>query len=456
MVGIKGTGMTSLAVYLSNSGDVVFGWDSEEKFATDEVLISHHIPFFSTLTLSECPYPVDILIYSSAYTLFHPLIQEAIERDIPHFSYQEYLTQLSKEMLTYGVAGTHGKTTCVGYTDTLLSTTGISHASIYGSTLIAPSIESSDQERSLLILESCEYREHFQSYQLGGLLITNIEWEHSDYYPSYQSVLTAFLKRISSLPPFSFVVINNDDEGGRRAIEWTKQHRRDLLLISYGKEPTSDIVFTYPAQNDYHLFSIENLQKDFSISLVGDHFVSDIVGATIFSQLVTNSKKIDMTLLSTLFELSHLFKGCHGRLEKIEHPHITLYNDYAHHPTEIEASLSSLRLLYPKETIVAVFYPHTIGRTETFFDQFEQALSLCDTLLILPVATSARFKTSKELSVELSKRLSEHLGATFVKDEMEAAEVLADILHQNDVCVTMGAGNTKVLIDSLMTIKGYQ
>ncbi len=456
MVGIKGTGMTSLALYLSRNEDVVYGWDTDEVFPTDELLQRHSISCSSSTQLFSFTRSIDILIHSSAYDETHPLIREAGQNGIPIYSYHEYLGRLTEKCDSYGIAGTHGKTTACGCIDTLLTVKHIPHSAIYGSSLIGQPEESSIFSPDKFILESCEYKKHFLSYRLKGLLITNIEWEHVDYYEDFEAVISTFIQRVEMLPISSFVVINNDDTGAKKIIRWIRENRDDLTLLTYGKEEKSDIVYSYPYHDDLNRFEIVNTGRIFPVSLTGDHFVSDIVASAIFSQLICNGHVPDMNQLDAFFGSVSRFKGCSGRLERIDHPQFILYRDYAHHPSEIASSLASLRALYPQKRFHIIFIPHTIGRTVALFDRFVEVLTGYDSVFILPVAASARFRDSHEVSVRESERLAAAVKGKAAYSEEHLQNMLKTILHQNDVCVTMGAGNTLPIIESIMKIKGHK
>ena len=455
MVGIKGSGMSSLAVFLHTHGINICGWDVAEEFITDRVLTDHSIPFSYLSPTDEQLSTLDFLIYSSAYSIHHPIIDEAKKYNITILSYYEALAHLSKHYPTFGVSGTHGKTTSVAAIHHMLSSNNIPHSVICGAHLDKKdSLKKEIKHVQPLIVEACEYQDHFLSLSLNGLFITNVEYEHVDYFKDEKALFESFFTLIQNLPKDAPIICNRDEKGMDIIINYVEQHRKDLNLITYGKGERNTYSYCYPHFQNIHSLYVKELDASYTTFLVGEAFISDLFGSALLAMMIPSTNKKDSVLdffLSTL----HNFSGAKGRVQRLTHVHhmFHLYNDYAHHPSEIRASFHSLRLLHPNNKLILIFFPHTVSRMKAFFDDFVSALSLFDEVYILPVALCARGDGSIEEAVSLSKQLAHECNGTFVYDEHSAMNILLTVLHSQDVCITMGAGNTMGMKDQLLTLK---
>ncbi len=448
LLGIKGSGMSSLAVFLKERGVLVRGWDTPEVFPTDEFLSSHGIPVDTDH--SFVPEAWDSLICSDAYTPHHPIALSAREADMRVFTYHGYLSFLSQQTGVIAASGTHGKTTSAGCIDTILNSIAVPHGAIYGSQLQLPDGDPSSKSDELLILEACEYRNHFLSYRIDTLLITNAEWEHTDFFPSGEAVVKAFTSRATSLAEGSDLVISINGAGGRAVAETVRKERPDINLVTYGKGQ-GDIRYAYLAGNDPHTFRVDSLEGEFHTSLAGDGFLEDIIGAAITASVHLGSGTLS---LEKALHLAGNYRGCRGRVDRAGEQHLfTLYSDYAHHPSEIRNTLTTLRLLHPGQRLIVLFYPHTVSRTLDLYEDFVTVLRDCDLLFIAPVTASARGDGEKEETVELSRKLCRDTGGRFFGDDRESFDCLVPLLNRDDVCVTMGAGNTLGMRNLLLTVK---
>jgi len=455
MVGIKGSGMSSLAIHLKKLNTRVWGWDTDEVFPTDQELIKHSITFSHTIPSQESLSSIDYLIYSSAYTLDHPIIKEAIEMGIPIYSYYEALALLTTTSPTYCVCGTHGKTTSVVSLTHMLHDCSFFHSAICGSPITVPEQKELEEISPLqpLILEACEYQDHFLLLHIQGIYITNVEYEHVDYFKDEDELFLSFFQLIDNLPHSAPIVCNREEKGIDRIIDYVKQYRTDITLVTYGKNKGT-FTYSYPYQDNINSLYIEELGKEFKVALVGDKLVSDLLGSALLAMMIVKHA-MDVDFLGTLLSSLQNFKGAKGRVERLSpdsHPFF-LYNDYAHHPSEIKSSLQAIHLLHPKSNVVLLFFPHTVSRMRTLYHDFVSALALCDTLIIFPVALSARGDGSQEEAIEISRNLADDCGGIYVDRIEEAVNIVSTVLHSKDVCITMGAGNTILTIDSLLEIK---
>ncbi len=308
MAGIKGTGMSSLAVHLTLAGATVSGWDSGEVFPTDTYLTAYGIRTDTDETLFD-PSLWDTLVYSGAIDTSHPLVSRAVSAGLEVYSYHAYLGKLSRTSRVIAVAGTHGKTTASGCADHILQSLDIPHGSIYGSQPIGDERHTAAGAETLLVLEACEYRNHFHSYAIDTLLITNVEWEHADFFTQAENVVESFVQLVSLLPPSATLIISLSTEGAREVARRARSERSDLQLVTYGKEE-GEIRYSYPLGTAVDKFSIEGIASSFKSQLVGEGFIEDLIGAAL--SVACETKR---DLEEVLFHACS-FRGCRGRVEK--------------------------------------------------------------------------------------------------------------------------------------------
>ncbi len=454
MVGIKGSGMSSLAIFLHKRGIFVSGWDIKEVFTTDSYLKKYSIPFSDTFPKRIDVEKVSAIIYSSAYQESHEIIQLAHELKIPIYSYYEALSVITSTYPSFGVSGTHGKTTSVASIAHILRNEESPCDVICGTFVEGYKNEKHPfHHHTPLIIEACEYQDHFLLLTLQGVFITNVELEHVDYFTSEEKVFSSFYHLIDNLPFQAPLIVNKDEKGIGRIIEYVNSNRKDITLITYGKKRGNFLTYTYPYNGNIHSFFIKELNSEFTTHLVGDEYVSDQIGASLLSGMMLH-KKFSLDNIAPL--LSHLgsFFGAKGRMQKISptsHP-LLIYTDYAHHPSEIRASLSSIRLQYPNKKIRVIFFPHTVSRMSSFFEEFISSLTLADELYIFPVALSARKDGQEGRAKKISKELAARCGGVYVESEEEAIDIIRSTLQITELCITMGAGNTHEMNTRLLEI----
>lgn len=466
LVGIKGTGMTSLAAELSRLGAAVVGSDVPERFSTDAVLEKSGIIWYDSFAADRLDGDVDILVHSAAYHKeTHEQIAEAIARNIPVYSYPQWLAFMSASMPSYGVAGTHGKTTASSCVEWILAKTGLSCCHCYGSHLQGAHHQTRriHTEGSPLagLFEACEYQDHFLDYRLDGLLVTTIEHDHPDWFATEDDVYASFEKLVSNLAEHAPLVCGTDSPLTRKLISWVSSHRDDLILITYGEHPSSMVrIGEYMESWKESSFTLSPLEGTFHSRMGALPLCLDMVGAALLGsvmvlkeergQISEASSVLTDPVFPALMRESERFPGAAGRLDRLfTAGEVIFVDDYAHHPTEITVALEALRSRYPSQRLVVIFHPHTVSRTQAYFDRFAEALGEADVLVIRPVYASARNDGEHDDLIALGEALAEAAGGIFAPDEDTVVETVVERLLPNDVCVTMGAGNNTGLAERI-------
>lgn len=481
LVGIKGTGMAALAVLLSHGGEQVRGCDVAERFSTDQQLEDAGIPVDVGFEPDLLPADTTCVVYSSAYKSDLPILEKGRALGVPVLDYNQFLARLTRRQDSYVVCGTHGKTTCTAMTAFLLSQgkrKDYPFYAIYGS-MLKGSHTMPDQGREAFLLEGCEYRDHFLSYQTRGALLTTCEWDHPDYFPSEKAYVESFRKFIDQIQSGGFLVICVDGRHMKELADYASE-RNDLMVVRYGFSDRG--MFSITREPELW-FSLPALADPFRLPVKSDEWICDMVGSSLFATcmlldarkpklylddglLVTDEALV--TVLGMMLRDIPGYPGTVGRMEVMADEGGVLYiDDYAHHPTQIKTVIEGLRARYPRRRIVVVFAPHTQSRTMALFDGFVKSLSLADAVIVQPTFASARGDgalgddSARELASALEKRMERHrftrLGAvTLVKDDQEAASTAASWLMAGDILVTMGAGNNRFLTGGIIALRNAQ
>lgn len=415
MVGVKGVGMAALAELLVKNGITLTGSDVKDEFMTDEVLARLGIPVadFNAANLTG----KDAVIRSNAYTEEHVEVKAALDAGLPVFSYPQVVAELFNAHYGVAVAGSHGKTTTTAMLAHIFKYAGTNVSAIVGSRVLgwgsgALAGDLSDAAAPF-VLEADEYKEAFLNYRPKAALITNIDWDHPDYFKTPEAYERAFEKFIALLPADGFLVVNGDDAA---------------LARLAGKAPCETISV-----------SVASL-RPFSLKLPGAHYQFD---ANLAFQAALKLGIEEETARRALED----FSGTARRMELVGMRNDALiFDDYAHHPTEIKATLAALKAKYPNEKLIAVFQPHTFSRTKALFDDFAHAFADADLAIFAGVYPSAREKKELAAEVDMGKMaLTAHASgahALYIKDKADIYAHCAHVLEGGEtVIVTLGAGD---------------
>src|SRR3989344_25844 len=412
MVGVKGVGMAALAEVLVKNGFIVSGSDAKEDFITAGALKLLNIPIaeFSVENIKGA----EAVIRSNAYNSDNEEVRAAQDLSIPVFSYPEVAAELFNAHYGIAVAGSHGKTTTTAMLAHILKSAGKNVTAIIGSTVLdwGSGAVSGDLAKpdALFVLEADEYKDAFLNYHPRGAIITNIDYDHPDYFKTTGDYENAFAKFIANIPEDCFLAINADDARLRELARGAKAR------------------------------VIEARAGDFSLPemrLSGEHNRSNAALAYRAALELGVSEAEAKTALVD-------FKGTARRMELIgEKNGAVIYDDYAHHPSEIKATLKAMREKYPEKKIVAVFQPHTYSRTKALFDDFTGAFNDADEVILTDVFSSAR--EQKDESVKISDMAADLKGngkkIILVKNKTDTPACLKEYLNQSSVIVGMGAGD---------------
>lgn len=412
-IGIKGTGMSALAHILHDSGEKVQGSDVEQYFFTEDELKKKNIPMYSFSKKNIQDH--FIVIAGNAFPDEHDEIQAAKQLGVPFYRYHEFLGEWLKQYTSVAVTGVHGKTSTTGLLAHVLK------HSAPTSYLIGDGTGKGHKDSEYFIFEACEYRRHFLAYEPDYAIMTNIDFDHPDYFNSLDDVIDAFQELAMSVK--KGIIACGDDEH-------LQQITANVPITYYGFQPTNDFQAKHvKVTNEGMQFDVYINRKwyeTFTIPMFGDHHVLNALGviALCYHEGI---KKEDIKHL-------HTFQGVKRRFTEKQIADQILIDDYAHHPIEIVATIDSARKKYPNREIVAIFQPHTFTRTKIFLKEFADSLKLADHVYLCDIFGSARENSGTLTIYDLQKLITNSK-----KLDINDTDVLQQ--HKDSVLIFMGAGD---------------
>ena len=456
--------MCALAELMHNMGVKVSGSDTTEVFYTDTILKELQIPYFESFEAShissggEKP---DLVINSAAYSFeTNAEIAAAQKMGIPVLKFSDALGAYSASFDSSAIAGVHGKTTTTALTGTLLRGIKAPAQILVGSAVSAFGDRSTlSMGKKYFIAETCEYKRHFLSFCPRRIIITSIESDHQDYYPTYNDILLAFMEFGRKLPENGELIYCADDSGASEAALALQKERPTIKLIPYGFSAEGDYGIThYEVKNERIIMRIRFFQGELKLQVPGRHTALNAAAAlALVSSIVKqeygnegNESWNDERREGVKKALEE-FRGSRRRSEIYgEKAGILFMDDYGHHPTAIKTTLEGLREFYPNRRIILSFMSHTYTRTAALLEEFAASFKTADILLFHKIYSSAREKYSGGVTgrtlFEKVKSLSGGSGGVFFEEEPDDAfQLMKSVLKPGDLFITMGAGSNWTL-----------
>lgn len=421
-IGIGGIGISAIARMMLFERKEVAGSDISENEITRELeKLGVKISFGQGIEL--VPKDVDLIVYSIAIKKYDPVFCKKLEdTGIPLLSYPEMLGIVTTNKYTIAVSGTHGKTTTTAMIAKILIDAGRDPSIIVGSLLKDYKSNLVVGKSEFFVVEACEYERSFLKVKPKILVITNIESEHLDYYKDLADIQNAFGQLISQTG--DAVIYNGEDTN------------ISVLVRGYQGKAI-----------DYAKY----LEKIPKLSVPGLHNRMNAAAAFAVAEILNIKEENAQKSLAE-------FSGTWRRLEKKGQTQegTIIYDDYAHHPTEIKASIQALRELYPKagenqKNLTILFQPHLYSRTKALFDDFAKSFKGADKILLLPIYFAREDKDKSVSSEKLAEAITLAGDKAEAFPDFKSAEeaVLALKLGSKDVFVTMGAGEAYKVADKV-------
>lgn len=416
-VGIKGSGMSSLALILHEKGYQVQGSDVEEYFFTQRDLEKAAIKLLSFDKANIQPEMV--IIQGNAFPDTHEEIVRAKELGLEVTRYHDFIGQFIQPYTSIAVTGSHGKTSTTGLLSHVLS--GILPTSF----LIGDGTGHGEPDAEFFSFEACEYRRHFLAYSPDYAIMTNIDFDHPDYFHSIEDVFSAFQSMASQVKKGIFAF--GDDE-------YLRKLEADVPIYYYGVNDNDDVqaknIERTTQGSEFDVFIHGENIGHFVLPAFGQHNINNALSVI----AVAYKEGLDMKEVAA--EMIS-FPGVKRRFSEKIVADMTIVDDYAHHPAEIKATIDGARQKYPEKEIIAVFQPHTFTRTIALMDEFAEALDLADHVYLCDIFGSARESRGDVKIEDLGKKIQK--GGTVIKEE----NVSPLLDHQNAVVIFMGAGDVQ-------------
>lgn len=451
MIGIKGTGMCALSELLFHSGIVVSGSDTAETFYTDEILTTLGIPYYEDFSVTHLDEKPDLIIYSAAYSPDNNCeMAYAAGAAIPMLKYTDALGVFSSHFDSSGIAGVHGKTTTTALAGTLIKSLHLPAQILAGSGVASFGGTSTlSLGQKYFVAETCEYRKHFLSFHPQRIILTSVEWDHQDFFPTYESIRDTFLEYVRLLPHRGELIYCADDEGAAEVVRIMRKERPDILYIPYGFTAPGDYHIEYmKTEHERTIMKLEGFDQIFKLKVAGKHIVLDTAAAAALTVSLAKKEygleQPDAASLEKMAEALENFGGSRRRSEIIgEAGGILFMDDYGHHPTAIKTTLEGLKAFYPRRRLVVSFMSHTYTRTAALLEEFAAAFASAEILLLHKIYSSAREQYHGGVNGRtLFERASSYNKDIHYFDEpLDAEDFLLDALKPGDLFITMGAGD---------------
>jgi UDP-N-acetylmuramate--alanine ligase len=449
LVGIAGAGMSSLARLLLDWGWTLSGSDCALSGTAD--LAARGVALHEGHAGAYLPDDADLVVRSDAIGDDNPELASAAARDIPIHSYFEMLASLGRGRWTLAVAGTHGKSTTTAMATEIFVRAGLDPTAIYGATPIGRQSGARVGRSRWMLVEACEYRANFLKLRPQSAVVLGIEPDHLDYYGSVEAVQAAFARFVARVPAGGLVLVRHECAAARNASAGAAG-----WVETFGLDPRAG----YAARDlrpragryAFELVRHGDCLGQIRLQVPGRHQVLNALAAAALALE-------HQAGMSDVVGALEAFRGLRRRLEvRGVWRGVDLVDDYAHHPTEVAATLATIREMYPQRRVWCVFQPHQAWRTANFLDDFAASLQNTDQLLVAEIFRAREPPprpgevTAALLAAKAAARGVEVMGE---HEPQAIARRLRERLVAGDVLVTIGAGDIGK-IHSYLDPRGFQ
>lgn len=427
-IGIKGSGMSTLAQILFDLGNSVSGYDDGRDYKfTQEGLDKRNIKIYY-----DSNHDIDkdtIVTYSKAFSMDHPEIVRVKELGLTIKSYNEILGDLSKMFKTISVCGTHGKTTTSTMIASVLKEKGCNY-------FIGDGSGYADKNNSLFVLESCEYQKHFLNYHPTYAVLTNIELEHVECFDGLEDEIKTFEQFVNKS---EFIVACGDDLNVRKI-------KTDKEIVYYGFKEDNDIYAKNIKQtntgSEFDVYYHNTFYGHFDLPLFGNHMILNALACIV----ICDKEKVSS---AEIHDALSNFKNAKRRFKEKTFGDIVTIDDYAHHPTELSVTIDSARQKYPDKEIVAVFLPNTYSRTEALMDDFAKALKKADKAYVMDI------HCDRERQSDYPNATSDNLIKLIPNAEKISINTVDKLLvHKNSAICFMSCTNIYEILEKFQGLLG--
>ncbi len=447
--GIKGVGMTALALALRDMGKIITGDDTEEIFVTDEVLKKENIQWGVGFTDGFLKFKPDLLITTAAHGgLNNPQVLAAKKAEVPVLTYAEALAKLAglKKLIT--VCGVGGKTTISSMLSVVLEYAGMEPSFVVGVGNIYPlnTPGKYNTNGKYFVCEADEYaispgvnnNPKFSLFSPDIVVVTNIEYDHPDIYKSISDNKKAYRDFLLKIPKSGLVIANYDNKNTIQIVRGIK-----AKVITYGENSNADYQLknfrTPPNKTEYSIYSKKDKVYLANIGLNTPGIFNALNALAAF--VVCRTLGMDIAKIKNALE-SYL--GCRRRVQYMgNHYDADFYDDYAHHPNEVEKVIVALKGWYPDKKLITIFQPHTYSRTKALMNDFSKAFKDSDIVIFMDIYSSARENPDPTVSSKIlaGKAKQYCRNSIYLSTQKKVLGWIKKNVNDKCVVLTLGAGD---------------
>lgn len=360
-VGIKGSGMSALAIIMKQLGFNVQGSDYQKHYFTEENLIKNNIKIleFNKDNINDNM----IIIKGNTFNEENVEIKEAINKNLKIYTYQEMVAKITNNYNLIAVSGCHGKTT----TSSLL-------AHILDSNYLIGDGSGKVNNSNYFVLEACEYKRHFLKYNPNYVIITNIDLDHVDYFKNIEDVINAYQEFANKA---SIVLACGDNKNTKKI----KKHNIYFYGIEENNYFRAKNIEYYENGLSFDLFVKNKYEYHFDLPFYGSHMVENTLA-------VIGLCYLEEIELKEVYNKLITFKGAKRRFTETKVLDNIIIDDYAHHPNEIKATIEAVKQKYPNKKVITIFEPHTFSRTKKFASEIAKELNKSDYSYVMNIYKS--------------------------------------------------------------------
>jgi UDP-N-acetylmuramate--alanine ligase len=438
IVGIGGAGTSALALIYKKRGFDVVGSDEGDDFYVSN-FEQEGIDVYHTFNALHITQDIDLVIYTTALSIEKNVeLQKAKALSLKIQSYPEAVGELTQEYKTIAVCGTHGKTTTAALLAHAFVDIDKDPIALVGSKISNWNSGAYVGTGKYFILESDEYQNKLAFYKPYSIILTSLDYDHPDFFHTFEDYKKVFSDFVKKIPSNGFLVANGDDDDVR---DVALSANCQVFFYGESKMNNCQIVNRNIDQKGQDIV-VQFRDEEFEIKtqLFGIYNAKNVVAAWIMSFLVSNDAVNSASGVSKCVGTARRFER-RGELNGA-----ILIDDYAHHPEEIKATLQTVKEIFQDKNIIVAFHPHTFSRTEALFDEFTQAFSIADEVILLDIFASVRETTGNITTQDLVDKINCNKKQN-IHTIKELANWMKNNLTEKDVFLTMGAGDIYKVYD---------
>ena len=425
IIGIGGSGMSSIAKYLREAGAIVQGYDQRTSQITNQLL---KLGVVVTTDININIPSENVVLTSSAINSDNELLKKSLSNKLRVINRPDFLAELTKHYKTIGISGTHGKTTTSSLLSHIYQYNNVDHSYIYGGITSYSGIGGHFGNSKSLVLEADEAFKTFVNFKLDNLILTNIDDDHIDHYGTFESLVNAFEEVANNTVITPILNIDNP---------YIKKISKNLNSITYGEAEEADYRYI-----DENTVICDKKELRIEPNIPGKYFMLNAIAALANADL--NGLEIDKVL-----EAIDNFPGVKRRLELVGiSRNISVYDDYGHHPTEMSATISSLKNITIGKLYV-IFQPHRYTRTQMLFDRFIPSLAEADESYILDIYSAGEMPIPG-ISTKILLEQHHVKNIKYISSLNYVLDNLTSKLSSGDTVLTLGAGDITLLSSKIL------